>query len=168
MVLSSAAAIAVAVLVVVMQGQHTSTSGPLATGSNSSGAPTNTGNPDKQGRSWSYHHLQVIVPASWKADQLSCGTPNSNTVLIGNHGGGPLCDFRQPSGITVVRLQTTDDPTARTYLQAAHTPSSLDGRSALRGTLELPDVRTVQIVVVPSISAVLSVEAPTNDPLAQQ
>jgi len=167
-VLSAAAAAAVLVAlvqgVVLVQGGHRAANPPLA----NSTAVTPSANSSPPGRVWTYQHLQVTLPASWMRDQLRCGTPDTNTVLLGNTAGGPLCAFLQPAGIIVVRLQAADDPAAHTYIRAAQTPSSLDGRAALRGSTELHGGRTVQIVVVPSIHTVLSVEAPNGSPLAQQ
>jgi hypothetical protein len=101
-----------------------------------------------------YQGVTVFVPSSWGHNNLHCGTPVRDTVVV-NPGPQPLCMVYPPPRVSYVRLRScTDcgvDPEAAVARQAVR----VSGRAARRGEDRLPDGRTRVVLVYPDRSVVV-------------
>ena len=110
----------------------------------------------------SWHDLEVDVPAGWKINDATCGTPVRDTVIIPE---GPIaaCGFSQPPGLTVVRISTAlHSVDAVRWAQSATDDYTLNGHQARRGIGTSSDGTTeLSVVIVPDADIAMSVESPS-------
>jgi hypothetical protein len=71
------------------------------------------------------HGIEVAVPAAWRDNRGTCGTPKANTVLW-NEDGVLQCLTAQPPGLSVVEFGGVERG------RHAGTPVTVDGAAALR------------------------------------
>ena len=130
-----------------------------------SGAPSLGGTDVLHGevRRVSFGKVALRVPAQWKLNDLRCGTPMSNTVIVNPPSFTPDCLVMEPSGITVVRLERDDTTAAKSRAAVATTATTVDGQQALIGTgIPEGDDRAVTTLYFPLLDLVVSIETPTT------
>jgi hypothetical protein len=108
-----------------------------------------------------YHGVQLFVPASWRINDVRCGTPQGDTVILGDRGLETTCLTASPPNLTVVTMRRIDTPLGRQAAAVAHRAVRVRGVTAREGTGELPQRDTQgTVLVIPSVDVVVSVSAP--------
>jgi hypothetical protein len=106
--------------------------------------------------------VQVFVPASWPRNQLRCGTPVRDTVVV---DPGPVedCLLTPAPPVSYAELRPVYSVAADPDAQLATRPVSIgSGIPARRGEDRMGDGRTRVVLVVPSRKVV--VLAVSSDP----
>jgi hypothetical protein len=106
--------------------------------------------PASLGQVIGFHGLEVTVPASWKINDATCGTPRSDTV-IRDIGATETCLVTRPPGISSLQLLDNPDPWLP-QLRSIRTITNQHGVQLERGTISggpavyVPDVRVMMFV----------------------
>jgi hypothetical protein len=95
-----------------------------------------------------YQGVGIFAPASWGRNQLSCGTPIRDTVVV-NPGPSPLCLLLPVPRVSYVWLRSCSgdcgaDPEAAVARQVLR----VSGQSARRGEDQLSDGRDRVVLVL--------------------
>jgi hypothetical protein len=116
----------------------------------------------------SYLGVEVFVPSTWKIDATQCGTPIANTVVIEDGRPTLACAISHPKqGLTVVRITGIDTSLGAARAELATHQTVVDGSVARTGHgTPLGEPTAIDVVVLPTRGAVVSVESP--DPAAAQ
>ena len=107
-----------------------------------------------------YQGVTVSAPASWGRNQLWCGTPVKDTVVV-NPGPQLLCLISQPQRVSYVWLRSCTDCSADPEAAVARQAVRVSGRAARRGEDRLPEGRTRVVLVIPDHSVVVTAVSPT-------
>jgi hypothetical protein len=102
-----------------------------------------------------YGGVQVFVPASWPRNQIRCGTPTRDTVVV---DPGPIedCLLTPAPPVSYASLRLAEDPTTDPDVQLASQPVSIGaGTAARRGEDRLGDGRTRVVLFVPTRKVVV-------------
>ena len=133
-------------------------------------------------QAFSFHGLEVLVPAAWEHDDTSCGTPMADTIIVGSPPAA-ACAVDGPDDLTIVRIDAIGPDWQEFHLDAYHVsdatqPALLDGQPVLRGTVppqplastDLEDSLAMgwtprepfftEVLVLPEQQVVISVESP--------
>lgn len=134
------------------------------------GWPQVEGVPDGQ-QVISYRGVEILVPEAWTIDDMHCGNPARDTVIIeggSSPGALAMCAVRDPPKVTVVWVDRLDVPVQEHPVARLATEEwTLHGAPVLRGQgspvfLEGPDPRRLsrEVLVLPDQEVVVSVESP--------
>lgn len=107
-------------------------------------------------------HLAIAVPQEWGTNQVRCGTPQRDTVII-NGGDGALCLPPRPSGVESVWLRTKPEKWYPKF--SADEIFEIDGVRAERQRTtctKTGDLLCSGMVFVPSLSVWFHVESSTS------
>jgi hypothetical protein len=103
----------------------------------------------------SYEGVQVFVPAGWPRNQIRCGTPVRDTVVV---DPGPIddCMLTPAPLVSYAWLRAAADVSTDPDAQMATLPVSIgQNTAARRGEDRLSDGRTRVVLVVPSRKVVV-------------
>jgi hypothetical protein len=113
--------------------------------------------PNSTGQVIGYHGLDVTVPASWKINDTTCGTPQSDTV-IRDQGATTTCLVPRPPGIN--SLELVDNPDYwQPKMQSVLPLTNPQGVQLDRGTI--PD-RPGAAIYVPDVHVLMFVDTVTD------
>jgi hypothetical protein len=122
-----------------------------------SSTPSGTQAPASTGQVIAYHGLDVTVPASWKINDTTCGTPQSDTV-IRDEGATTACLVPRPPGISSLELVDNLE-FWQPKMRSVRTSTNPYGVQLERGTV--PD-RPGATVYVPDVHVLMFVETVTD------
>lgn len=108
-----------------------------------------------------FRDVTIELPAGWALNDLQCGQPMSNTVIVQPSNGSLACAPPSAEGVSFVRLDDLDSSTASTWEATATEPFTLaDGTPALRGWAQDGSLFET-VVVVPDWDVIAAGTAPT-------
>jgi len=100
-----------------------------------------------------YEGVTVVAPASWGRNQLHCGVPVKDTIVVNPGPVQELCLLYPPPRVNYVWLSSCTD--CRSDSALARQAVRVSGRDARRGENRLPDGRTAVVLVVPDRKVVV-------------
>ena len=122
-----------------------------------SGTPSATQVPASTGQVIGFHGLEMTVPASWKINDTTCVTPQSNTV-IRDQGATATCLMPRPPGISSLELR--DNPEYwQPKMRSVRTLTNAHGVQLDQGTV--PD-RPGLAIYVPAVHVLMFVDTVTD------
>ncbi|TMK37064.1 MAG: hypothetical protein E6G58_03595 [Actinobacteria bacterium] len=122
-----------------------------------SGTPSGTEIPASAGQVIGFHGVDVTVPASWKINDMTCGTPQSDTV-IRDEGATTTCLIPRLPGIS--SLELVDNPQYwQPKMQSVRTLTNPHGVRLDRGTV--PD-RPGTAIYVPDVRVLMFFDTATD------
>jgi len=121
------------------------------------GTPSGTQVPASTGQVIGYHGLDVTVPASWNINDMTCGTPRTDTV-IRDVGAIAACLVPRPPGIS--SLELVDNPEYwQPLMQSVRTLTNAHGVRLDQGTV--PD-RPGMAIYVPAVQVLMFADTVTD------
>ena len=122
-----------------------------------SSPPSGSVVPNSPGQVIGFHGLEVTAPASWKINDTTCGTPQSDTV-IRDEGATTTCLVPRPPGIN--SLELVDNPEYwQAKMESVRSITNPHGVQLERGTI--PD-RPGAAIYVPDLHVLMFVDTVTN------
>lgn len=107
----------------------------------------------------SYHGVEVFVPASWKINDVRCGTPLHDTVIT--QAASTLCWVPRPPGLTVVRIVPADTAAGAQLATVATRNVTVHGAPGRQGFGVPPGMAgEIAVLELPGPGVVISVESP--------
>ena len=108
-----------------------------------------------------YDKAQIFVPSDWPRNQLRCGTPIQNTVVV-DPGPVDACLLGNPPLVSYVWIGIVNNVEADPEASVATQALTINGHAARRGVDRLHDGRTRVVLVV--LDRKLVVPAVSMDP----
>lgn len=108
-----------------------------------------------------YQGVSISAPAGWGRNQLRCGAPTRDTVVV-NAGPQPLCKIDPEPRVSYVWLRSCEDCRADPTAAVARQSVRVSGHAARRGEDLLDDGRTRVVLLIADRNVV--VVAVSSDP----
>lgn len=113
-------------------------------------------------RTVSYLSAAIDLPPEWNINDIRCGVPLSDTVMLGYPGkprltevAGEPCPSDRGAEVNAITLDSLDSEFGQRWVvQASDRVELLGGLDAVRGVKQLPDGLTVTVVAVPTLDAI--------------
>lgn len=101
--------------------------------------------------------VALFVPTSWSRNDVRCGTPQSDTVVLdATPTDPPQCEPSRPPGVSSITVERLYSPYGSLWQATATEPVMLaSGLSALRGQLVGADGAQVSVLAFPSLDVII-------------